>query len=191
MLLFGGCPGHCQMVSIIPGLYARYPPPIVITRNDDTGCPVSSAGGPQTPPRMPVVLLGGQRGPVREFSSESVSSVWILFIWIGTEAQEQPTSLWWALGSLPLHHLFFWAPPLPCGLPTGYFVSGYFQSPSPNPLPGGLGGGSHRKRLERTAQVSGPPDGNAAVPRHLKALLPIPITRERGERLHLSDGDGT
>ena len=82
MLLFGGCPGHCQMVSIIPGLYARYPPPIVITRNDDTGCPVSSAGGPQTPPRMPVVLLGGQRGPVREFSSESVSSVWILFIWM-------------------------------------------------------------------------------------------------------------
>ena len=29
-----------------------------------------------------MVLLGGQRRPVREFSSESVSSVWILFIWM-------------------------------------------------------------------------------------------------------------
>lgn len=56
---------------------------------------------------------------------------------------------------------------------------------------GGEGGGSHRKRLERTAHVSGPPDGNAAVPSRLKALLPVPITWERGERLHLSDGDGT
>lgn len=45
MLLFGGCPGHCQMLSIIPGLYPSYPPPIVITRNDGRGCPVSSGGG--------------------------------------------------------------------------------------------------------------------------------------------------
>ena len=52
-------------------------------------------------------------------------------------------------------------------------------------------GGSHRKRLERTAQVSGAPDGNVAVPSSLKALLPVPISLERGERLHLSDGDGT
>ena len=91
----------------------------------------------------------------------------------GIEAQEQPTSLWWALGSLPLHHLFFWAPPLPRGLPTGYFVSGYFQSPSPSPSQG-VRGRSHLQLYANSTRWTLHKRGFAVCPDFISTIRYVP-----------------
>ena len=135
MLLFGGCPGHCQMVSIIPGLYARYPPPIVRTRNDDKGCPVSSGGATNTPQDACGALRRAERSCEGVFLGVCVQCVDFVHLDALTEGT------YWVPGALPSSKMWLGLcqASAPWLLPLYRGVSWTLCSPTPD-LASGCGG---------------------------------------------------